>query len=190
MGVAAFRDGFSLASDSIAQEAGLPSAVISETSGMKAALFVNGDNYVLAFAGTDVLEFRDWVTNIRQAFGLKSAQYTSAIEYAQSAASRFGSNLRFTGHSLGGGLASAASVVTGLRATTFNAAGLHSNTVARYGSSLTNSSGLIRAYYSSFDVLSLIQDYSPLANAAGQRIPLGTAGYHGLRGFCVNSGGC
>jgi hypothetical protein len=38
-----------------------------------------------------------------------------------------------TGHSLGGGLASGASRASGAPATTFNAAGLHPNTVARYG---------------------------------------------------------
>ena len=34
-------------------------------------------------------------------------------------------------HSLGGGLASAATVVTGTKGYTFNAAGLHANTVKR-----------------------------------------------------------
>ncbi len=183
-------DGFSLASDEVAQEAGLPGALISEKSGLRAALLVKGDQYVLAFAGTDVLSLRDWTTDLFQAFGLPTAQYATAAKYAQSAALRFGSNLRFTGHSLGGGLASLAAIRTGLHATTFNAAGLSSQTASRYNRTLNNSSVLIHAYYSSYDVLSLLQDYSPLPNAAGQRISLGTAGYHHIADLCKRSGGC
>ncbi|MFH8654661.1 hypothetical protein ACH37Y_18325 [Sphingomonas paucimobilis] len=42
-----------------------------------------------------------------------------------------GTGTRFVGHSLGGGMASAAARASGLPATTFNAAGLRSDTVAR-----------------------------------------------------------
>lgn len=95
----------------------------------------------------------------------------------------------FTGHSLGGGLASAASVVANLPAITFNAAGLHRNTLdnapidvraeafLRYALE-KNGNGKISAYYMDYDMLSNLQDWASLllsANiprALGKRILL------------------
>lgn len=75
----------------------------SDDTGLRAALFVDGSgNQVLAYAGTDFTSWADWKANILQGMGLESAQYTNAIELARS----YGS-ITFTGHSLGGGLASA-----------------------------------------------------------------------------------
>jgi hypothetical protein len=68
----------------------------------------------------------------------------------------FENNTVFTGHSLGGGLASAASVVSGFRADTFNAAGLLRSTLQR--TSHDNASELIDAYYLDWDILSTVQD--------------------------------
>jgi hypothetical protein len=48
------------------------------------------------------------------------------------ALARRGASTRIVGHSLGGGLASAAQGGSGLTASTYNAAGLHNATVARY----------------------------------------------------------
>jgi type VI secretion system secreted protein VgrG len=83
------------------------------------------------------------------------------------------SDVLYTGHSLGGGLASAAAVVTGRSAVTFNAAGLNERTVERFlgaAPSMTNEN--IQAYYVVGDAVSLLQDFTPLPNAVGQRIPL------------------
>ena len=75
-----------------------------------------------------------------------------------------GDNVTLAGHSLGGGLASAGSFATGLRAITFNAAGLHS----RYRE---GEPGEIRAHYIRGDPLSAVQDFIPLLpEAAGTRI--------------------
>lgn len=96
-----------------------------------------------------------------------------------------------TGHSLGGGLASAASVVAGIHADTFNAAGLVRSTLMDgqgnelYPGALANYDaahlGLIDAYYIDWDILSLIQDYwsigiiggptyDPMVSAIGNRV--------------------
>lgn len=92
-------------------------------------------------------------------------------------------SVAFTSHSLGGGIASA---VTGGSATVFNAAGVHANTVAAYGASLSGAS--VRYYYSSFDVLRIGNALSP-ASVPGQGISLGAAGFHGIGGVC-NAMGC
>ena len=82
---------------------------------------------------------------------------------------------------MGGGIASAAAAVTGRSATVFNAAGVHVNTVAAYGASLSNAS--VRHYYSSFDLLRIGNAFTP-ARVPRQQIPLGSAGLHGMGSVC------
>jgi pimeloyl-ACP methyl ester carboxylesterase len=97
--------------------------------------YITGENqYVLAFGGTDdkiwELEFNDWLNNIKQGLGWSAPQYTAAMEIGRAVGRAVGqTRLIVTGHSLGGGLASAAALVAGVRADTFNAAGLHEYTL-------------------------------------------------------------
>lgn len=69
--------------------------------------------------------------NFPQSVGLKTDYYDRAMRLA-----RFMENngvvAEYSGHSLGGGMASAMSAVTGRPATTWNAAGLHPETPARF----------------------------------------------------------
>ncbi len=65
-------------------------------------------------------------------------------------------NAYIAGHSLGGGLASAASIVSGFHAYTFNAAGLHPDTVG--GMNLANAASLIDAYKVDYDILTWVQE--------------------------------
>jgi hypothetical protein len=106
------------------------------TDGTNAPLGKNGQHYVLAFRGTDKTQLEDWVTDLRQAFGLYTWQYANAAQivaeelpkYVDSEAAQ---TLTFTGHSLGGGLASlASSMVPQIPTITFNAVGLHERTKA------------------------------------------------------------
>ena len=80
-----------------------------------------------------------------------------------------GATLTTTGHSLGGGLASAASVVTGATGVTFNAAGLHENSLRMYFENdpaelaaalarYQNPQGLVTAYTVDWDFLSNFQE--------------------------------
>jgi hypothetical protein len=130
-------------------------------SGFKASLYYNEKEklYILAFAGTE--DLKDWITDIRQGVGLddgKKGQYHKAAELADKVQEYTGQkNLIITGHSLGGGLASIASAVTGSKAYTFNAAGLHSKTLKDQKLS-ENSMGHIQAYYSTDDPLNMIQN--------------------------------
>jgi len=156
----------------------------SDETGLSAVLFTDGTANVLAFAGTTPISWANWRANLAQAFGFRSAQYEGGLDIAAKLHADLGGNLRFTGHSLGGGLASAAAIITGGSATTFNAAGVHSNTLRGF----SRSNGTIRSYYSRFDVLRIGNALTP-ASVPGQRIPLGNAGFHGMSGVC-NAMGC
>jgi hypothetical protein len=150
--------------------------------------FLAGDNrYILAFGGTDspltAEGMADWIeNNIPQAVGFDAEQYAAAMLIANQLLNLplfTTTNVTAAGHSLGGGLASAASVVTGIHAYTFNAAGLHIETlydegVEIYAGSVTrynNASTLIDAHYVDWDVLSFVQDESIvfLPSALGSR---------------------
>lgn len=134
------------------------------------------DSYILAYQGTDATSLQDWASNISQALGLGSGQYDQAMLLARlMAETPIGNRLSFAGHSLGGGLASAAAVVTGIHADTFNAAGLKVDTLYVDGN-VTNdvadliygpaslqrynnaANGLVSAYYVDKDILSDLQD--------------------------------
>lgn len=155
------------------------SDLTSDESGLKAALFVKGDSQVVAFAGTSPSSWANWKANLRQAFGLRSAQYEAGKAYAAS----LDGNVQFTGHSLGGGIASAAAIVTGNSATVFNAAGVHSNTL----NGMSRANGSVTHFRSSFDVLQPINMLSP-ASVPGHQISLGAAGLHGMGSVCKAMG--
>ena len=69
--------------------------------------------------------------NFNQAIGQETDYYDRAMELAVFM-QRAGFNGEFGGHSLSGGMCSAMSAVTGLPATTVNAAGLHPDTALRF----------------------------------------------------------
>lgn len=97
-----------------------------ESCGFRSELYTNGSKYVLAFAG--VHDNRSAFESALQLVG-KSDAYKLAAGNAALVVSAFGlSNVSFTGHSLGGGLVTAAAVFTGAPAITFNPAWLSSST--------------------------------------------------------------
>jgi len=150
-----------------------------------------GKDYVLAFAGTE-MEVADIMTDIVQGIGLSGTiwndvakleqQYRDAMLLADDLGTRLkarGASVRSTGHSLGGGLASAASVGSSwqpMPANTFNAAGLHENTITlrlggllspsvpltrkafdRYATELTGT-GIVNAFSTKYDPLNFAQE--------------------------------
>ncbi|WP_242106792.1 XVIPCD domain-containing protein [Luteimonas aquatica] len=103
-------------------------------------------------------ETQDWVTNGRQGLGLETDYYNRAMGVASTLQfGGMGRNFEITGHSLGGGMASAAAAVTGAPTITFNASGLHPATAQRYaqqhGVGLHDTGGAVTAYQVSGEVL-------------------------------------
>jgi len=142
--------------------------LLDPKSGFKAAMYQSSferpPKLVIAYAGTE--DKKDIISDLRQGVGLKDAQYDRAMSLAKTVVKNTDPiDVETTGHSLGGGLASAATVVTGTKGYTFNAAGLHANTVKRppYDVSRTamhEQGALIDAYRSTSDPLNNAQKAS------------------------------
>jgi len=98
----------------------------------------------------------DWVNNGSQAIGGDSEYYKKAVEIGKLL--KDAPSVSISGHSLGGGMASAASIASGKPAWTFNSAGLHPDTVRKYGGSLLGSAGNIQAYRVRGELLTKLQE--------------------------------
>jgi hypothetical protein len=124
---------------------------------------------VLAFRGTDPSQQADVTTDLLQGLGRDTDQYREAQKVAQSMFKLNPNGFDITGHSLGGGEASLAGLLTGQPTYTFNAAGLHANTMLNAGldpDDLSRQQKVIQAYYSDDDPLSWPQDHPLIAKAA------------------------
>jgi Protein of unknown function (DUF2974) len=107
----------------------------NEPSNFRAAVFVSDSNpkdVLIAFKGTSPTSLEDWTNNAQQGLGKDSFYYQQAGRIAQRATAS-GADVAYTGHSLGGGLASYAARLTGADATTFNSASLSETTLAGIG---------------------------------------------------------
>ena len=93
------------------------------SSGFEAATYKNGTNFVISFAGT--ADIGDWLHgNMPLALGMLPDQLRQAADYYLQikASAPAGATISFTGHSLGGGLASLMAVMFGESAFTFDQA--------------------------------------------------------------------
>ncbi|WJM85385.1 PAAR domain-containing protein [Dickeya chrysanthemi] len=149
--------------------AGLKDAVfMDKNTGFGAALFkssINGET-MLTYRGTNnaVTGKQDWMTNLSQGMGKESAQYSQAMDLAKMVKRSISPAPSIVGHSLGGGLASSGVGVTGLNGYTFNAAGLHENTVARVGGmGLDKIESLIKTQAVDGEILTMAQTYGKAA---------------------------
>lgn len=155
--------------------------------GFAFTVYQDGDQYVVAFRGSDPLQGTDWFQDGIQAAGLRTPQYESAIAVAQTIHGQLGDNVVFTGHSLGGGLATVAAATTGAPAITFNSAGVHDNTMATAISAATGrpasaadvaamrdqlESGQIRAYQVMLEPVTSLQVTTAAPDASGTEILL------------------
>lgn len=146
------------------QAAGIdPSMLEDASTGFRAGIYSDGQgHYVLAFAGSN--DGSDWTNNFEQGLGLSASQYREAETLAGLAKGAFGDDLVITGHSLGGGLAAAAAAKYDIAGVTFNAAGVHDDTLRAAGLDPATvrkdaDAGEIRAYSVDGEILSSLQDH-------------------------------
>ena len=151
------------------KELGIDPSELDTGSGMQASVYQNADGkYVLAFRGTekDRQPFLDGGNDILGG-AVTSFQVSDAISLSTKLAKAVGpENLDFTGHSLGGELASVAAIATGGQAVTFNAAGVSitSETIARanclnnFGTQSPMDGSNVKAYSYALDPLNNTQD--------------------------------
>ncbi len=142
-----------------------PSDLTSTQSSFTARVYVAGTGadaaYVVAFRGS-TSNAADWISNVRQSAGLGSDHYAKALRIGHQLARSGNANAVLTGHSLGGGLASAVAIASGRPAQTFNAAGLSDATIraatqTRTAANLAKA-GPVSAFYIRGEILSAIQD--------------------------------
>ncbi len=128
----------------------------------------------IAFKGTQSLSpvGDDMTNNIAQGLGGESPYYRKAVTIGNRLEQAgISSNVDFTGHSLGGGMASAAAEASGSSAVTFNAAGLNPETVAQYGGTVQATN--ITAYRVDGDILTGLQEgrLGPISDGTAQLMP-------------------
>ena len=140
----------------------------NDETGFNARLFESekGDN-VLVFEGLNPASKGDRSAGGEQAItGSTEGQFEQALELVGDLLEEEGidaSNLTLTGSSLGGALAAYAGSHKDIRTITFNAAGVHPDNVGPYAGKVTN-------YYMSGDILTRIQNTTPLPAAIGEQI--------------------
>lgn len=155
-----------------------PAALRDDSSGFLAGIYSGAKSTALAFAGTDMTSLSDWKTNLGQGAGLQTTQYAQAVALAKNVRLAFEkTEVVITGHSLGGGLATAAAAATGIDAVVFNPAGVNDKTLKREGLDPDQvqkraASGQIRNYIVDGEILNAVQTFLPIPKPIGQRVAL------------------
>ncbi|TNH20652.1 calcium-binding protein [Testudinibacter sp. TR-2022] len=98
--------------------------VQNTASGFEAKAYMKGEQIVIAFAGTNVGDLKEWVADFQIALAGKAHQqiFDAAIYYKEIVSNYPDKTVSFTGHSLGGGLAALAGVFFDKPAITFDPA--------------------------------------------------------------------
>ena len=158
---------------------GLKDATFDDANtGFRAMLYQSkgAGDIVVVYRGvrrTNVI--RDSQTCLAQGLGFGAAAYQQAIQLGKAVVEAYGDKVCFTGHSMGGGLAAAASLVANRPAITFNSAGVHPATLEEFGlDDMTIDERLksIVNYYVPGEWLSTLQRPCFVKSAAGIHIPL------------------
>jgi hypothetical protein len=177
--------GFQRVSDDDLKKMGLsPSMFANAEQNFRAQLYAanslagQAQKYVLAFRGTVQDSAANWNNNFRNALGLESEGYNQAIALAarvQRAAQLQGAALETTGHSLGGGLAQAAtsylsSVGAPITGAIFNAAGYNPASTPQFPSQSTVNS--LTNYHVAGEAVTALQNKLGLTPASAKQVQL------------------
>lgn len=158
--------GYSAASPEQIHSLGLSPSQLSPDMNVYSTTNPDGSpHYVMSYRGTETgagkgTKASDVGTDVLQAVGFNTSAYERGNE-AASLAALSGQSVELTGHSKGGGQAAAGSAMSGLPATTFNAAGVHPRTLDRAGVTENEREAAqnnIRAYNNARDPLNAAQD--------------------------------
>ncbi len=127
--------------------------------------------YVLSFRGTDDLV--DWADNLGQQNGVTTAQCQRAIDLAAQLKKVIpgGTTVTVTGHSLGGGLATAAALKLKTEAVVFNPAGLHPDVAQKNDLNYADAAKSVALYHIEGEILTTVQDWEPI-NLPFDALPL------------------
>jgi hypothetical protein len=147
-------------------------------TGFRAMLYQSKDaqEIVVVYRGvrrTNII--RDSHTCLSQGLGFGAATYQQAIQLGKAVVEAYGDKVFFTGHSMGGGLAAAASLVANRPAVTFNSAGVHPATLEEFGldnATIDDRLKSIVNFYVPGEWLSTLQRPCFVKSAAGIHIPL------------------
>jgi hypothetical protein len=165
-----------------------PAKFVNDKSGYYAALYkddVTG-GYLLANRGTESLT--DLRADLVNNFAGVDAQFKQAVDLARivSLNETVGANVTFTGHSLGGALASAQAARVSGNAITFNAAGLTQRVADKLELDLSdNNRAKVEANYLQGDLVSSLQD-NPLFD--GLAAVIGTPVKYGVQAIGLLTG--
>lgn len=122
------------------------------------SVFGNEMAPTVVFRGTRMENITDWLNNGQQGMGVNSTYYKQSVSIGNHL-KRVPRKVSVAGHSLGGGLASAAAIASGKPAWTFNAAGLNAGTVEKYGGTAIGDGSKIAAYRVQGEVLTRLQEF-------------------------------
>lgn len=166
--------------DALAKLGLQPADVAPPRSTFRADIFtrpgIDGDQYVVAYKGTNPKAWEDVKTDLQQGAGFDSGQYKNALRISQMISQNPDVDVDYTGHSLGGGLASASAASQNRPATTFNAAGLSARTIGGYPAQAAP----VDAYSVSGEPLSAIQDHRLVTLGAIGPLAMGFDAYRSL----------
>ncbi|MDQ1858638.1 PAAR-like protein [Chryseobacterium sp. WLY505] len=152
----------------------------NKDNGFFSSLYYNKEtgDYFVAFRGSEpkgMQFYHDWfIEDGGQALGFATPQIEKTRMLAEKMDNATGGKVKFTGHSLGGGNSAMASYYTGLPGYTFNARGVHGNTLDYLDKkgAVKSTSGIIN-YSTSNDILNGLQNNREglLSTLAFSRIP-------------------
>lgn len=153
---------------------GIDARLLKDSStGFESIICRFNDLYIISFAGSN--ELIDFYADLRQGLGYYEPQYFQAVNLTNILSNAVKGKVVCIGHSLGGGLATFASIASGSPCVAFSSAGVAENTIKNVGLDYQQAKkraedGLVRFYVVRYDWLDLLQSVARIPPALGSKI--------------------